>query len=143
MLFRSKPVNFQFDHATELRRSQDESFSAKVHDGWDIGGNANGGYLLALVSAALCKATSRQLPIAVSCHYLAPINDAEVSIETHIVKTGKSFTTATATMRSGERVIVMATGTCGDSLPGGSVTHVTRGAPEIPAFSDEIGRAHV
>ena len=134
-------MNFQFDHATELRRSRDESFSAKVHDGWDIGGNANGGYLLALVSAALCKATSRQLPIAVSCHYLAPINDAEVSIETHIVKTGKSFTTATATMRSGERVIVMATGTCGDSLPGGSVTHVTRGAPEIPAFSDAVPRS--
>jgi len=134
-------VNFQFDDATKLKPLSDREFSAKVYDGWDIGGNANGGYLLALVAGALCKATGRSLPIALSCHYLAPVNDADVSIETHVVKTGKSFTTATATMRQGERVIVMASGTCGDGFPGGTVSYATRDMPVLPAFADAVPRS--
>jgi hypothetical protein len=134
-------VRFQFDHATELQPSNGTTFSAKVHDGWDIGGNANGGYLLALLAAALCKTTGRSLPLVLSCHYLAPVNDSDVSIETQIVKIGKSFTTATATMRNGERIIAMASGTCADALPGGADTHITRAAPPLPAFIDAVPRS--
>jgi hypothetical protein len=57
-------MSFQFDHATQVQPRGDDTYSARVHDGWDIGGNANGGYLLALVAAALCHTTGRPLPVA-------------------------------------------------------------------------------
>jgi len=122
-------MTFRFDEATRVDANHDGTFSARVHDGWDIGGNANGGYLLALVSAAMCKATDRSLPVAISCHYLGPVNDADVVIETRVVKTGKTFATAHATMRQGERVVVAAIGTCGNALPGGATRHVTQARP--------------
>ena len=129
-------MTFQFDDATQVQPRGDGTYSARVHDGWDIGGNANGGYLLALVAATLCHATGRPLPVALSCHYLAPINDADVVIETSVVKVGKAFTTALATMRHGERTIVMASGTLADGFSVGTLAHETRSAPQLPPLSN-------
>ena len=39
----------QFDDATQVA----DDGSTAIHDGWDIGGNANGGYLMALAAAGL------------------------------------------------------------------------------------------
>jgi hypothetical protein len=133
-------MSFQFDHATQVQPRGDDTYSARVHDGWDIGGNANGGYLLALVAAALCHTTGRPLPVALSCHYLAPINDADVVIETSIIKVGKAFTTALATMRHGERTIVMASGTLADGFAVGTLAYETRSTPQIPPFADLASR---
>lgn len=133
-------MTFRFDTATRVHATGEGTFSARVHDGWDIGGNANGGYLLALVAAAACESTGRALPAALSCHYLGPVNDADVTIETNVVKTGKSFATAHATMRSSDRVIVTAIGTCANSLPGGSARYQTQSMPTMPSFDDAVPR---
>ena len=133
-------MTFEFDRATELAPLGSGRFGAKVHDGWDIGGAANGGYLLALVSSALCHATERKLPVAISCHYLAPINDAEVVIETSLLKSGKSFATASATMRQGERIILSALGTCADSLPPNTRQLSTHQPPNLPTFDQATQR---
>ena len=34
-------------------------YRAEVHDGWDIGGNANGGYVLAIAGRAMADAVGR------------------------------------------------------------------------------------
>lgn len=133
-------MTFRFDTATRVTAVGGGTYAARVHDGWDIGGNANGGYILALVAAAMREATGRALPVALSCHYLGPVNDADVTIDTTLVKTGKTFATALATMRQGERVIVTAIGTCGDSLPGGSVEHSTQAMPDLPSFEKSVPR---
>jgi len=133
-------MTFRFDEATRVHANGDDTFLARVHDGWDIGGNANGGYLLALVSAAMCKATGRSLPVAISCHYLGPVNDADVVIETRVVKTGKAFATAHATMRHGDRVVVTAIGTCGNALPPGARRHVTQEMANLPDFALAVPR---
>jgi hypothetical protein len=133
-------VTFRFDSATQVRAISDGVFAASVHDGWDIGGNANGGYLLALVASALREATGRSLPVALSCHYLGPVNDADVTIETTVMKTGKAFTTALATMRQGDRIIVTALGTCGDALVTGAVEHTTLVMPQMPGFDKAVPR---
>ena len=133
-------MSFQFDDATQVLPRGDGTYSARVHDGWDIGGNANGGYLLALVASAMRHATGRPLPVALSCHYLAPINDADVVIETSIIKVGKAFTTALATMRHGERTIVMASGTLADGFAVGTLAYETRSTPQIPPFADLASR---
>lgn len=133
-------MTFRFDTATQVRAIGGGVFAARVHDGWDIGGNANGGYLLALVASALREATGRSLPVALSCHYLGPVNDADVTIDTTVMKTGKAFTTALATMRHGDRVIVTALGTCGDALVTGAVEHTTLVMPEMPGFDKAVPR---
>jgi hypothetical protein len=133
-------MTFQFDDATQVRPRGDGTYSARVHDGWDIGGNANGGYLLSLVAAAMSLATRRPLPVVLSCHYLAPINDADVVIETSIIKVGKAFTTTVATMRHGERTIVMVSGTFADGFSVGTLAYETRSTPQIPPFADLVSR---
>lgn len=131
---------FRFDTATQLTTVGDGAYAGRVYDGWDIGGNANGGYLLALIAAAMCQTTGRALPTALSCHYLGPVNDADISIESSVIKSGKTFTTAHATMRSDNRVIVTALGTCGDSFPGGATRHHTQSMPSMPSFADAVPR---
>lgn len=150
-------MTFRFDVATRVTALGDGEFTARVHDGWDIGGNANGGYLLALVASALREATGRSLPVALSCHYLGPVNDADVVLETRLVKSGKAFATALATMRQGDRVIVTAIGTCGDALPAVASTNTgvahgstpnavrdivysTHSMPDMPSFADSVPR---
>ena len=39
----------EFDDATQV----DPDGSTAIHDGWDINGNANGGYLMALAARGL------------------------------------------------------------------------------------------
>lgn len=129
-------MTFAFDTATHVRAIGDGMYAARVHDGWDIGGNANGGYLLALLGAAFCATTQRPLPVAVSCHYLGPVNDADVTIDTTVIKKGKAFTTAHATMRQGDRVIATALGTCGDGFSSSALEHSTQQIPTIPSFAE-------
>ena len=47
-------------------------FAGEVHDGWDIAGNANGGYLLAIAGRAMRDASGRPDPVSVTAHYLRP-----------------------------------------------------------------------
>lgn len=132
-------VNFRFDAATEVRLLREGRYAARVHDGWDIGGNANGGYLLALVGAAMRAASGRALPVVISCHYLAPINDADVEISAEVLKVGKGFTTVSTTMWHGERRIVTALGSCADNIIDSPPLHVTP-PPELPDFEQAIDR---
>jgi hypothetical protein len=46
-------VPFQFDDATSVTSLGDGEYAARVAAGWDIGGNANGGYLMALCARAM------------------------------------------------------------------------------------------
>ena len=44
-----------FSVATAVAPMGDGRFHAAVADGWDINGNANGGYLLAVVGRAMAR----------------------------------------------------------------------------------------
>jgi acyl-CoA thioesterase superfamily protein len=89
-------------------------WSASIHPGWDIAGNANGGYLLALATRALVGATGRPDPVTVIAHYLSPGQPGSVRVTTQILKEGKRFATGTATVISGGRPLVAVLGTLGD-----------------------------
>lgn len=144
---------YDFDRSTQVTRSSvsvgsntsdtPESivFDATVHDGWDIIGNANGGYVLALVGRALADVTGRPDCVTVTCHYLAPCPAGPVKIEVRPVRAGRRFATATATMWrtvDGRRVpIVQVLATMGDlrTDPGGP-TSMSAGPPELPVFDE-------
>ena len=46
-------------------------YAAEIAPGWDIAGNANGGYLIALAARAMADAVGRP-PLSITAHYLSP-----------------------------------------------------------------------
>lgn len=94
------PANFEFDRATALSPDRDRPFvfHGEIAPGWDIVGNANGGYLLAIVGRALSEATGRADCVTVTAHYLAPCPAGPIRVEVRLVRSGRRFSTATASL---------------------------------------------
>jgi len=109
-------------------------FDAMVHDGWDIRGNANGGYLIALVAAAMRTAAGGRDPITVTVHYLAPLLAGPIEIDTQVVKRGRRFTNIVATIRQSNRDAIRAMGVFGQ-LPtsGEGFSNIDGQPPQLPA----------
>jgi acyl-coenzyme A thioesterase PaaI-like protein len=131
----------EFDRATEVIRRAEHCYDGEIHDGWDINGNANGGYLLALAFAAWRDASGRPDPITVTGHYLAPGRPGPVTIETTAVKTGRQLATMTGSMRSGEREVMRLLGSFGDvAAMSGGFSHLTGAPPDLPPIDECVAR---
>jgi acyl-CoA thioesterase len=111
-------------------------YGAEIHDGWDIGGNANGGYLLAIAGRAMAAASGRTRPASLTAHYLSPGKPGPVEIDTRLVKSGKSYVTVGASMRAGDRPILELVGSFTDLAPTGSSELVDGGPPELPPVAE-------
>ena len=90
-----------FAAATAVTPAGPSEWQGEIRPGWDIGGNANGGYLLAIGARALLAATGRTDPVTVTAHYLAPGRPGPVSVETRVLKEGRRFTDAFALLEAG------------------------------------------
>jgi acyl-CoA thioesterase len=117
-----------------VRPLGDGRFEAAVAPGWDIGGNANGGYLLAIGARALVAATGRPDPVTLTAHYLSPGKVGPVTVDAEVVKAGKRFTTATGTVRAadGRPVITMLGAFSSFDEPVDAPELVDAGPPELP-----------
>ena len=113
------------------------SYSTPVPDGWDIMGNANGGFLLARVAHAMCVASHRKDPVSVTMHYLAPApaSDGYVT-DVEVVKAGRTLSTVVASLRNGDTPIARAIGSFGDVDAHREPIHVTMAPPEIPPIEE-------
>jgi acyl-CoA thioesterase len=89
-------------------------WSAAIADGWDIAGNANGGYLLAITARAMSAAIGRPDPVTVTAHYLAPGKPGQASVSVDVIKQGRTFGTATATLEADDRPLLRVLGTFGE-----------------------------
>ena len=90
------------------------SWSADIEAGWDIVGNANGGYLLAIVGRALGRALGRPDPVTITAHYLAPGQPGPATVTVDVAKQGRRFGTGRATLEAGGRSLLTCVGTFGD-----------------------------
>jgi hypothetical protein len=129
---------YEFDRATAI----DEGGRGRLHDGWDINGNANGGYLLALAGNGLRAVAGRVDPISVTAHYLAPGKPGDVVVDARVVKQGKRFTTVAGSMTAGDRTLLQLVGTFGE-LPRTSVAtspYMAGGPPELPPIDECVAR---
>ena len=127
---------YEFDEATRLTDPVDGVYSTPIHDRWDINGNANGGYLLALAANAMRAASGRAHPISVTMHYLSPGPAGPAETRTTVLKSGKRFVNVAGTLVQGDRLIASALGVFGDidsSIPPHSVTMERI---EIPSYED-------
>ena len=118
--------------ATHIDHAGDGRYGGAIAAGWDIAGNANGGYLLGIIGRALCDATGRPDPVSVTGHFLSPGKTGPVTITTEIVKSGRRFTTATARLESADRPVVVALGAFGDLDEGAGPEWSDREPPALP-----------
>jgi acyl-CoA thioesterase len=93
-------------------------FAAEVQPGWDIGGNANGGYLMAIAGRAMAEATGRP-PVTLTAHFLRPAAAGPCVVDVTVVRTGRRFATATAALSMDGHEVIRLLGTFGVQTPGG------------------------
>ena len=121
---------YAFDAATATTLDADGFARGRIHDGWDIGGNANGGYLLALAANGLRQIAGRPDPVTITAHYLSPGVPGDADIAGTVVKSGKRFATVSGSLTSNGRTVIQVLGTFGEHGAGDPHgVHVVHGAP--------------
>jgi acyl-CoA thioesterase len=127
------PVQYEFDRATQFTTDDNATFHGAIEPGWDINGNANGGYLLALGGAATRAASGRPDPVTLTAHYLSPGKAGPITVTTELVKTGRQLVTMAGSLRSESREVLRLIGSFGDvAAMSGGFEHVIGQPPALP-----------
>lgn len=137
-----------FELATAVERvagtsSEAATYRAEVAEGWDILGNANGGYLLALAARMMTHHLDRPDPVSLTGHYLSPGRPGVLTAEVRTVRSGRRFGTASTTLCSTDGTAVLsALGSFSDlSHPSASnnPSRVDVTPPDLPPSDKCIG----
>jgi len=102
-----------FSQATAVVDRGDGRYDARIAPGWDIAGNANGGYLLAIATRAMQHFAGQPDPVTVTAHYLRPGTPGPVAVLCERIKEGKRFTTVSATLLRDGRPLLRLLGAFG------------------------------
>jgi acyl-CoA thioesterase len=121
-----------FAAASAVRRIDDNTWAADIAPGWDIGGNADGGYTLAIAARAAAEAAGKPDPVTITAHYLAPGRPGAVFIEARTVRRGRRFATVAATMRAGEAPLLAVLGSFAELGSQGGPERVDATPPDLP-----------
>lgn len=123
----------EFETATAVQRRADGSYGGTIAQGWDIAGNANGGYLIALAGRAMADAVGRP-PLSLTAHFLSPGKIGSVDIDVDVVRAGRRMAVVRSSVRSGDGVIIALLGTFADQVPptGAGSAVVDASPPELP-----------
>ena len=123
-----------FAQATAVSARGDGSYDATIADGWDIAGNANGGYVLAMAARAMSDAVGRP-PLSITAHYLSPGRPGPVTIDVDVIRSGRRTATVAARLRSGDAEVLSLLGTFAE--PGDPAGAAIDGAPpELPPVDE-------
>lgn len=125
-----------FQEATAVTRVGDGRYTACVAPGWDVGGNANGGYLLAMAGRAIAETVGRP-PLTLTGHFVAPGRAAPCEIDVRVIRDGRRTATASA-MLTIEGVVVLAVlGTFAEQrVDSGGVEVVEVAPPDLPPLDE-------
>lgn len=121
-----------FAAATHVERVGESTWAAEIPPGWDVLGAVDGGVLLAIAGRAMRAATGRE-PVTLTAHYLAPGRTGPVEVDVDVLRSGRTFTTARAVLRQGDRAVTALLGTFGDLAEDADVLIQ---AHEPPAWPD-------
>jgi acyl-CoA thioesterase len=127
-----------FAAATAVRRRGGDmgsdllEYDVDLDAGWSIGGKPNGGYLLAVLANAACDAVGRAHPLATSGHFLRPPSGGAGVVRVEVMKTGRTVSTARATLLQDDRACLDVLVTAGD-LPKDDPEHVGVQPPAMPS----------
>ena len=127
----------RFAEATAVTPAGDGTYSAAVVPGWDIAGNANGGYLLAIGARGAARRHRSAGPVTVTGHFLAPGTPGPVNVTTEVVKKGKRFTTGRATLHVRRPAATgRCSGTFGDLGEDHGALLVDGSPPDLPPIDE-------
>ena len=108
-------------------------YAGAICKDWDIGGRANGGYLLALAARAMVAETGAPDPVTITAHYLSPGVVGPIEADVHTVKRGRRFAVATVSLIAGEKPLIQALGTFGElGVSSGSIERIDAAPPDLP-----------
>jgi len=125
-----------FANDTAVQALGDGRHATEIKAGWDVAGNANGGYLLSIVARAMMHTADRPDPVTITAHYLSPGRPGPAIVSTEVVKRGRTFTTASGSLDADGKRVMQVLGTFGDlSTPMGP-ERVEASPPELPAPDD-------
>jgi acyl-CoA thioesterase len=127
----------RFATASAVTALGDGRYGATLPPGWDIMGNVNGGYLMAVAARAAADAAGRPDPVTVTGHFMRPTGAAEVTIDTEVLRTGRRFAVARSTM-SADKMLMAVLGTYGDLEESEHVERLESGPPDLPPPQDCI-----
>lgn len=126
---------FAFDEDTVARGAGDGVWDVELSDRWNIGPNPNGGYVLAVIGAALFDASDKPDPLSLTAHYLRPASPGPGRVEIETVRTGRRHTHLHARLvQDTERVRVLAV--FGDLDAAEGQTLVREQPPDLPPPDD-------
>jgi acyl-CoA thioesterase len=130
---------FAFDEDTVATRADAGHWDVTLTDRWNIGPNPNGGYVLAVIAAALFDAVDKPDPLSLTAHYLRPASPGPGRVEVEIVRRGKRHTHLHARLVQGtERVRLVAV--FGDLASASGPTLVREEPPDLPPPDDCVVR---
>jgi acyl-CoA thioesterase len=109
-----------------------EFYHSEIKPGWDIQGNANGGYLMAIGARAMAAA-SRLHPVSVTAHFLSPGKAGPVTVMPTIVKHGRTFSTVIASVMGPQKPIIELLGSFGEVVNVDGAVLVDAEPPKLPA----------
>ncbi len=129
----------EFEAATAVHRGSCGNYRGEIAAGWDIGGNANGGYLMALAGTAMADAVGRP-PLSLTAHYLLPGRVGPCEIDVDVLRSGRRMATVGARLRADDADVLALLGTFGEQGEPGPT--VTDGAPPaLPPFEECVSMA--
>lgn len=98
----------RFSEDTAVKAVSEGVWSANIAPDWDIFGNANGGYMLAIAARAASQAVDDRRPVSVTGQYTKPGHEGPISIDTQVTRHGRRFSVVRSTIRQSDSVIVEA-----------------------------------
>lgn len=137
----------EFEAATAVVRRPDQSprgdidastYDGTIVDGWDIGGVANGGYVMAVAARAMADAVGRP-PLSLTAHFVAPGRPGPCTIEVEPVRIGRRMATVAARLRQGDAELIRLLGTFGATAPDAAPLATVAPPADLPPFADALG----
>jgi acyl-coenzyme A thioesterase PaaI-like protein len=125
-----------FRDATALEPIGPGRYRATIAAGWDIAGNANGGYLLSILARAVTEATGQPDPLTITGHYLAPGRPGPATVEVVTHRIGGRHATAGATLSVDVRPLLVALATATDLATASGPEHAETTPPPVPEPDD-------
>jgi acyl-CoA thioesterase len=125
-----------FAGASAVHRLDETTWSGEIQPDWDIGGKADGGYVLSIAARAAAEAAGRPDPVTITAHFLSPATPGPVRVEARVLRQGRRFTAVRATLDSADGPVLALLGSFTALAPFAGPERVDAAPPDLPAPED-------
>lgn len=115
--------------ASTVAPSGDGRYTSEIHQGWDIFGVTNGGYLMATTARAMGGQAGGRTLASVSARFLNPATPGPAEIDVETLKEGRSTSTLQAMMVGGGRTLLTTSATFVEPGEGWAEVTMSHGSP--------------